>query len=537
MDRFSLTGDRMALRFGLGCGLVVAGLSGLVATSVGLAQAAASPKPHAAATTLQGNSRNVLMDVTVTDKKGNPVHGLPKSAFHVFDNGEPQKLRSVVEYRDRPTTDTARVPEAANMSAQRRLQAAPKAINVILLDLSFVSPHDRTYLYHQMQRAFAKVPPGQSFAVYSMSGRDTEEEQSFTDDTALLLAAIRHAMLRPVSPDAMYASGRETLHELALDLASLPGRKNVLWFSGGLSLDVLRVPMRPLIYVNPQSIYDELEASRIALYPIDMLGITVGDEVDMLSEQQLMKETAEATGGVATLSSDNLAASVLRTVENDGSYYTLRYTPNDLKFNGKWHKVEVKVDLPGGYHLHYPHGYYDNGPNAATPANDLRSMLRADGEKGQDESTGAVIAPISLTVSALPASTANATSSAVQTGGSGANDEATVSYTLTFALPVAEFRELESSDDDPADREVRLGIALVALNQSGKTVQKRREQIVFASPDTKGAINPGDTVPATLRVDLPYGQDYIYAAVWDTTTRRTGRIELSVTVPKPFGKE
>ena len=48
--------------------------------------------------TLKATSRIVLTDVTVTDAKGNPVRGLPKSAFHVFDNKVPQSIGSFEEH-------------------------------------------------------------------------------------------------------------------------------------------------------------------------------------------------------------------------------------------------------------------------------------------------------------------------------------------------------------------------------------------------------------------------------------------------------
>ena len=38
--------------------------------------------------TLHANTQIVLTDITVSDKNGNPVHGLPQTAFRVFDNNK-----------------------------------------------------------------------------------------------------------------------------------------------------------------------------------------------------------------------------------------------------------------------------------------------------------------------------------------------------------------------------------------------------------------------------------------------------------------
>ena len=46
-------------------------------------------------------TRVVLTDVTVTDANGNPVHGLSRSAFRIFDNKEPQAIASFEEHAGR----------------------------------------------------------------------------------------------------------------------------------------------------------------------------------------------------------------------------------------------------------------------------------------------------------------------------------------------------------------------------------------------------------------------------------------------------
>src|SRR5689334_21577769 len=68
-----------------------------------LAQASGGPGPQSGYT-LQLNSRVVLTDVTVTDKKGNPVHGLKASDFRIFDNNKPQEISSFEEHHKDETT-------------------------------------------------------------------------------------------------------------------------------------------------------------------------------------------------------------------------------------------------------------------------------------------------------------------------------------------------------------------------------------------------------------------------------------------------
>ncbi|HTF70910.1 MAG TPA: hypothetical protein VK638_50395 [Edaphobacter sp.] len=77
------------------------------AANLSLAQSpAAGSSAHAkdattgqAGYTLRAHSRIVLTDVTVTDAKGNPVEGLPQSAFHIFDDKVPQSISSFEEHQ------------------------------------------------------------------------------------------------------------------------------------------------------------------------------------------------------------------------------------------------------------------------------------------------------------------------------------------------------------------------------------------------------------------------------------------------------
>src|SRR5438874_9131425 len=46
--------------------------------------------------------RVVNIDVVVTDRAGNPVHGLTKSDFEVFENRKPQTITNLYEVRSDP---------------------------------------------------------------------------------------------------------------------------------------------------------------------------------------------------------------------------------------------------------------------------------------------------------------------------------------------------------------------------------------------------------------------------------------------------
>ena len=78
--------------------VVLFGLFSAFEVSANAQSASASPSTQQPIYTLHANKRVVLTDVTVTDHKGNPIHGLNASAFQILDNGKPQDLASFEEH-------------------------------------------------------------------------------------------------------------------------------------------------------------------------------------------------------------------------------------------------------------------------------------------------------------------------------------------------------------------------------------------------------------------------------------------------------
>ena len=98
--------------------LVVFGLSALYCFAV-VPGALYAQAPDSAATppqpgfTLRTEARSVLTDVVVTDRDGKTVHGLPATAFHLFDDGRPQPMTSFAERGAKTETPVATQPGQA----------------------------------------------------------------------------------------------------------------------------------------------------------------------------------------------------------------------------------------------------------------------------------------------------------------------------------------------------------------------------------------------------------------------------------------
>jgi hypothetical protein len=96
---------------------------------------------NAASTLLHTDANLVLLDVVVTDR-GNPVHGLDRSRFHVLEDGHEQPIASFDEHRPRPQRTGRRFsvlrsrPAAAYLHQPSRLSCrlgrqrpAPRRLN------------------------------------------------------------------------------------------------------------------------------------------------------------------------------------------------------------------------------------------------------------------------------------------------------------------------------------------------------------------------------------------------------------------------
>ena len=103
------------------------------------------------------------------------------------------------------------------------------------------------------------------------------------------------------------------------------------------------------------------------------------------SKIMAMEQLAADTGGEAILNANDLSHAIARVVQNGSHYYTVIYTPTNKEMDGKYRRIEVKLN-GGKYKLSYRRGYYadtaaKDAPDASSSddaipnADPLRPML------------------------------------------------------------------------------------------------------------------------------------------------------------------
>jgi len=232
--------------------------------------------------TIRANTRLVVVDVVVTDKKGQPVTGLKAEDFTLEENGKRQKV--AVFMAPGLANRTAPVPTPAGVLSNHPENISPAGPPTVLIIDALNSPFkEQAYARAEMLKYAAEQnQKGQSIAVVALTDR-LHVLQQFTSDPQILLTAIKNfrpqeqilqaTAPRPesslpldIGPGAQGAQAIaaaqaqiagfaniqigydlerrtiitiEALRSLTRMLGGLQGRKNVVWLTADLPFDLI----------------------------------------------------------------------------------------------------------------------------------------------------------------------------------------------------------------------------------------------------------------------------------------------------------
>src|SRR5208282_3766759 len=146
--------------------------------------------------TIRASTRLVLVDVVVTDKKGQPITGLKAEDFTVEENGKKQKIAS---FSPPGADQKAPQPVPPGLLTNRPEYLKPAGVpTVLLLDAANSHFLDQAYGRGQMLKYVLEQSAGGSpMAVMTLTGR-LQVLQDFTSDPKILTTAIRK--LQPQEP-------------------------------------------------------------------------------------------------------------------------------------------------------------------------------------------------------------------------------------------------------------------------------------------------------------------------------------------------
>lgn len=505
------------------------------------------------ALTLRAESRIVLADIIVTDRHGNPVHNLPATDFQVFDNNQPQRIASFDEHNASSETTISTAASAPRNIASNNYQHLPPVLNALVIDTTNIDLPDQMYLRLQLLKFLKTLPANQPLAIFDRHGDFTVLLQPFTADRALLEAAINRALPRFLLNGREYRTDTDTLRQIAVYLSQIPGRKNVLWFSGGSTshlldgLSALSVSMpqgpapnsaaaaaqaaasAPSVPLTTPSAgesadalrqaFDELEAARVSVYPIDARGLATEGDIAMGPQQSEMSQTAEATGGEAFFNMNGLAQIASHIISTDSSSYTLTYSPQNFHADSKWHSIRITC-RNHDYRLSYRRGYFADKPQA--PATELaKHTTLFAGDAAPAVAPDLRSAPLLFQASVRPTSSA-ANKDFVALRPTTPPAKGTSAFHVDYTVSTT---GLTSSTVDGAPR-ATVFFAAIALDSNGERISQAIDRVRFPLPP--GA--PPRKLEVAQQIDLPKGGDFLALVVWDPVSGHMGTLQVPVNV-------
>ncbi len=415
-----------------------------------------------------------------------------------------------------------------------------------------------------------------------------------TDGTPSALSTMQQfqADINAYQTDQRVLITLNAMQQLARYLSAIPGRKNLIWFSGSFPIvldadDSLQDAFAAMRNYSEQ-IHETaqlLSASRVAVYPVDARGLMTPPTFDAsyspssnlvsatttsrngrarstasksgidkdaqdqikqtMQEQATMEQIAEETGGRSYLNTNGLKEAVADATENGASYYTLGYIPPAPSPNGLYHGITVKL-ANGNYKLAYRRGYTaDNSDKQSALTSSLSnaapdSLIIAATLHGAPPSTQIVFKAQVLAAADpllqhehLPQGPAGELTSTLK----GPIHRYIVDLRVNVqnqiqqpgtTAPPLPGLTFETLPD--GSHRVKVEYTLVAYDSEGKRLNYVDTGLQLNPNPQQYAKVVAGGIPARLAIDLPEGQCYLRVAVHDLTAVRAGSLELPLTV-------
>jgi len=243
-------------------------------TSQQAAPASAPPPDQASAGVIKVQSKIVLVDAVVTDKKGNYIRDLEAKDFHVYEDGKEQAVTSFAHGSE------GAAPQGPNQ----------KRYMVLFFDNSTMQLEDQARARQAAGQFIDKTASeDRLMAVADFSG-SLHLAQNFTSNTDRLKQVVSNVKFSNVEPNAAEQTtevaslgsaglvaaaadfGARTMllavRSLCKNLAAVPGRKTLILFSSGF-------PLTPELTSQLTATVNAANKANVAIYPLDVRGLVV----------------------------------------------------------------------------------------------------------------------------------------------------------------------------------------------------------------------------------------------------------------------
>lgn len=353
-------------------------------------------------------------------------------------------------------------------------------------------------------------------------------------------------------------------------LSALPGRKNLFWLSGVFPFDILPniTPGSATpdafrgIATYGTAMYDlaeQMEAGHIAVYPVDVRGLTTdgfnaagGGAPNMgsiaaisganLSQHEVMENLAHQTGGRAIYDDNDIQGEIIESLNQGANYYTIAYSPTNHDWNGKYRKIEIRSTIKNA-NFYYRRGYLAVDPEKASKAFTSESVPRFSVAMlhGAPER-----ADIVLTVKTRPTgkfidekdrpaptlSDRNAPPAPPKDPDLPFNVHIKGTTELYSIELTVDAKTVQFTTDKDGKHVPRLALTLLAYDADGKMLNAEIGAFTVPLTDAqlKAVTERGLTI--TNKIELPLGRVYLRVGVHDLSNDKVGAVELPLLVTR-----
>ncbi len=352
-----------------------------------------------------GNSFKLRVDVeltttnvTVLDKKGNPVRDLKKEDFQLYEDGKKQEILSM----DEVNAEAGASSLGANLFEENASHRGKTVL--IIFNNSSVGP-DYIKTSHDSARRFVQehMRPQDLFAV-AVYGASMKILQNFTSDREEVLEAINQAAGVNSGASTVYFDHlMRSLEGINYSLAPIKGPKTILIYSQPVPLNVdstprIRMPqfaapasnaLPPSVLAgnfNMNKIIDSARKSNSACYVIEP------EASSPAASNSWSANLAAETGG--SVINKNIEAELDRLDQRTSNYYVLGFQSNNPRRDGAFRKLEVKTELKG-VTLKHQAGYMARRPiDVSTSAKQEKTLLTALASPGTTAQLPIIFRPL-----------------------------------------------------------------------------------------------------------------------------------------------
>ena len=350
----------------------------------------------------------VHVDVSVLDQNDRPVRGLTADDFSIRENGKPQRVAAFLPIEVPPPAPvTAQWMRDIGSDVVTNEQDTRRLVVILMDDGNTSSGQGESRIARDVARSIVESlgPADLAAVMFTYRGK----AQNFTTDRQQLLAAVESFTPRnstagpslegygppmankPLGCLLKYGGCTvDALKNIGTFLQSAPpGRKLVFYVGSDPGLEIGGDPNNHIVAV--MDMFRTLQRANVAVNVFDAAGLQTfvalasdrsrpdaGSRLQNARENQdNLKILAENTGGRAFTNMNDPEAHVSTVFHQSSAYYLLGFQSSDPKTDGRFRKIEVKVNRPG-LEVRTRSGYYARRlrePKTETPASAVEAAL------------------------------------------------------------------------------------------------------------------------------------------------------------------